>query len=198
MDTRTNSRKFAAAALATLGLGAGSAMADSQLITSAPWSAAAALDFRIVIPSVLYFRVGNATAGTVNELTFSPTTANVGTSAAINPTGGDAAAGAGVNVEIRANRGQVTITATNNVPLGLTTGTAADGYISLATISTSSDNGDLPAPALTNAGGSTSAPTLTANKTTQRNAIWTYQYANASLPSAGAYTGRVTYTATTP
>ena len=194
---RLNS-KLAAAVLATVGLGSGSAMADSQLTVGAPWSAAAALDFRVVIPSVLYFRVGNAAAGSVNELTFTTTTANVGTAVAINPTGGDAGAGAGVNVEIRANRGQVTITATNNVPSGLTTGVVADGYIDLTTISTNSNNVDLPAPALTNAGGTTSAPTLTTNKTTQRTAIWTYQYSNVSLPSAGDYTGRVTYTATTP
>ena len=199
MMTRNPSRKMiAVAALATLGLGAGTASADSQLTVGAPWAAAANLDFRIVIPSVLYFRVGNAAAGSVNELTFSPTTANVGTSVAINPTGGDAAAGAGVNVEIRANRGQVLITATNNVPLGLTTGVPADGFINLNTIATATDNADLPAPALSNAGGTTSSPTLSTNKTTQRSAVWTYQYSNASLPSAGDYTGRVVYTATTP
>ena len=197
MNRIDSTRKLAAAVIATLGLGAGDAIADSQLTVGAPWSAEAALDFRIVIPSVLYFRVGNAANGSVNELTFTTTTANVGTAVAINPTGGDAG-GSGVNVEIRANRGQVTLTANNNVPLGLTTGTAADGYINLNTITTTSNNVDLPAPALSNAGGTTSAPTLTSNKTTQRTAIWTYQYSNVSLPSAGDYTGRVTYTATTP
>ena len=195
MKSSTARTTIAAAVVATSGLFAGNAMADSTLTTAAPWEAAARLDFRIVIPSVLYFRVGNAAS--VTELTFSPTTANVGTGAVISPTGGDAGPGTGVNVELRANRGAVTITATNNVPLGLTTGTAADGYIDLSTISTVSNNADLDAPALSNGGGTTSTPTLSTNKTTQRSAVWTYTYSNSSLPSAGSYTGRVTYTATT-
>ena len=195
MKSSTSRSRIAAAVIATFGLVAGNAMADSTLTTAAPWSAATNLDFRIVIPSVLYFRVGNAAS--ITELTFSPTTANVGTGALISPTGGDAALGTGVNVEIRANRGQVTITATNNVASGLTTGVPADGFINLNTIATSSDNADLGAPALTNAGGTTSTPTLSSNKTTQRTAVWTYTYSNASLPSAGSYTGRVTYTAAT-
>lgn len=194
MKMKTHGKKITVAVLATLGLGAGNALADSQSVGNAPASAAASVDFRVVIPQVLYFRLGSA--ATIDELTFTTTTANVGTAVAIAPTGGDVANG--VSVEVRSNRGQVTLTPTNNVPLGLTNGTPADGYIDLATITVSTSSANIPAPTLSNAGGTTSQPVLNGGKVTQRTANWTFSYANATLPSAGDYTGRVTFTATTP
>jgi hypothetical protein len=63
----------------------------------------------------------------------------------------------------------------------------------------------LPAPVLTNAGGTPVQPTLNAGLVTDRTAVWTFSYLNQTVPSAGTYGGataarggRVTYTATMP
>jgi hypothetical protein len=203
-STQNKVNKLFAATVAALALGAGSASADSIVDAAAPWSAAVNHDFRIVIPGFLYFRVGTDAAGTINQITFTATIANVGTAAAIAGTGGEAGASA-ANVAIRGNTGQVTITEGNNSGgNGLGTGNAADGYISYAEITTSTSTANLPAPTLSNAGGNTSLPVLTGLKSTDRSAVWTYGYANTTVPSAGNYGagggtgGRVTYTATTP
>jgi len=174
--------------------------------TTAPFSVAARLDFRIIIPGFLRFRVGTNIINTVDMITFSPLAADVGNSVSQAGTGGDAGGGSGANVFVQANNGQVTITETNNsLGLGLGTGTASDGYISYAQITTAvSVDAAFLAPALSNAGGGTSTPTLNAGKVTNRTAVWTYGYANTTFPSAGTYGGvginggRVTYTATTP
>ncbi len=178
--------------------------AEQVTDTTAPYSAAARLDFRVIIPAFLYFRVGTADA-TVNQITFdmTGTPGNVGNSTAVAGTGGDAA-GTGVNVVVRGNNGQITITETNNgAGNGLGTGTAADGYISYAEISTTASVAQLPAPTLSNAGGGTALPTLNAGKVTNRTGVWNYSYLNTTAPSAGTYGtsangGRVTYTATMP
>ena len=193
--TKTSIKLAAALALA---VASASAHADSATASGAPWSAATNLDFRIVIPGLLYFRVGTDIPGHINQITFSPTTANVGTSTPMGGTGGDAAASA-VNVVLRANLGQVTITESNNGGgNGLGTGVAADGYIPYTEIFTTSSNNELPPPALSNTGGNTSIPVLNSGRTTNRTAVWTYGYHNNTLPNAGTYSGRVTYTATAP
>ena len=192
-----------ATALALAAAGA-NAHADSTVSSSSSPSAAVSQDFRIVIPGLLYFRVGTDITGHVNQITFTPTTANVGTSTPMGGTGGDAAASA-VTVALRANVGQVTITESNNSGgNGLGTGVAADGYIPYTEIFTTSNAGELQPPALSNAGGNTSMPLLNGGKVTNRTAVWTYGYANTTLPSPGSYGagggtgGRVTYTATAP
>lgn len=193
--TKTSTRLAAAVLLA---VASASAHADSTSDSAAPWSAAVNLDFRIVVPGMLYFRVGTDIAGNINQITFTPTTANLGTSTPMGGAGGDAAASA-VNVVLRANVGQITITETNNGGgNGLGTGVAADGYIPYTEIFTTSSDSQLPPPALSNAGGNTSAPVLNSVKTTNRSAVWTYGYHNNTVPSAGTYDGRVTYTATAP
>jgi hypothetical protein len=193
-------------AAVVLAMASTAAMADSTTDTASPWSAAVSHDFRIVIPGFLFFRVGTDAGGTINQITFTATTANVGNGFSIAGAGGEAAGGSGANVVLRANVGQVTLTESNNsAGNGLGTGDAADGYISYSEISTtSSDAANLPAPTLSNAGGNTSAPVLNSNKTTNRTAVWTYAYSNNTVPSAGNYGagggtgGRVTYTATAP
>jgi len=172
---------------------------------SAPFSVAARLDFQIIIPGFLRFRVGT-NSSTIDMITFSPSAADVGNSVPQAGTGGDAGGGSGANVVVQANNGQVTITESNNsVSAGLGTGTASDGFISYAQITTTpSVDVLLTAPTLSNGGGGTSTPTLNAGKVTNRTAVWTYGYANATIPSAGTYGGvninggRVTYTASTP
>lgn len=191
---------FSAAAL----LIPAAATAEQVTDTTAPYSAAARLDFRVIIPAFLYFRVGTADA-TVNQLTFdmSGSPGSVGNATAVAGTGGDAA-GTGVNVVVRGNNGQITITETNNsAGNGLGTGVVGDGYISYAEIATSATVAQLPAPTLSNAGGGTALPTLNAGKVTNRTGVWNYSYLNTTTPAAGTYGtsangGRVTYTATMP
>jgi hypothetical protein len=163
----------------------------------------ARIDFSVVIPRFLSFRVGT-TGVTIDQITFSPTAATVGNSTPISGTGGDAGAGTAANVSVLGNGGQITISEANNsAGAGLKHATLAD-TISYTEITTSSSDGNLPAPALSNAGGNTSTPVLNgASSVTNRTAVWTYAYANTTIPSAGTYGtsakgGRVTYTASMP
>lgn len=162
------------------------------------------LNFTLLYPRFLRFRVGAAASGSVNALEFAPTVMNLGNATPLAGTGGDVA-GSTVTVEVVGNNGQITITPTNNSGgLGLGTGTAADGYISYGQISTASNNASLPAPTLSDAGGVASQPALSSSLVTNRAAQWTFSYQNQTVPSAGTYGagggtgGRVTYTASMP
>lgn len=199
----TNMKKLAVAVAVVGAMTSGSAMAASATDTTTPFSVANNLDLRIVIPAFLYFRVGTDSA-TVDRITFSPTAAQLGTGAPIAGTGGDAAAGSGANVAVRGNNGQVVVGTTVSAATGMGTGTAADGFINFNQIGTaSSDAANFPAPALANAGIANVNVALGggpvgAGKVTVRSAVWTYSYANTTVPSAGTYNGTVTYTATMP
>lgn len=200
-------KKLAAALVSASALFSGAAQAESVLDTAAAFSAAARHDFRVVIPAFLFFGVGPgattpmvANAG-IGAITFTVPAASVGNATPVAGTGGDAAASA-ANVRVIGNNGQVTITATNDGGgNGLGTGVVADGYIPLTQITTTASNAALPAPALTNAGGTTSLPTV-ASKVTNQAGTWTYSYLNTVTPGSGTFggvgRGRVTYTATMP
>jgi hypothetical protein len=185
-------------------LAAEPARADSQTDNAAPFTINRSLTFRITYPRFLRFRVG-ATGATINQITFSPTVAQVGNAIPVLGTGGEAGGGTAATVEIVGNFGQITITPTNDsAGLGLGTGTVADGYIDYGQIETQTSSAQLPAPVLSNAGGTAVQPLLNTALVTQRSAVWTYRYLNATVPSAGSYGagggtgGRVTYTATMP
>ena len=166
-------------------------------------STTAHLDFSIVIPRFLSFRVGTVGA-TIDQITFTVPAASVGNSTPVAGTGGDAGGGSAANVSVLGNGGQITISESNNgTGTGLQHATLADtiSYSEIAT--SSSDAVNLNAPTLSNAGGNTSTPVLSAGNVTNRSAVWTYAYANTTIPSAGTYGtsakgGRVTYTATMP
>ena len=194
--------RILAATMATLALGSGSAFAASGTSTAAPATVANQVNFSILIPAFLTFRVGTVGA-TINTMLFSVPAANVGNSTAVAATGGDApAGGTGVNVSVLGNRGQVTITTTVAAATGLGTGTPADGFINYNQISTVSSNvAGLNAPALANAGIPAVLPTLGsggAGRVTNQVAIWNYSYLNTTVPSSGTYSGSATYTATMP
>ena len=207
MNTFTKSikRTALATALATVGLLPQYAAAESAAVSGAgalSTTPAVRLDFAIVIPRFLQFRVGSAGA-TIDLITFTVPAANVGDSSVIAGAGGDLGAGQ-VTVILRANSGQVTITPTNS-SVGLGLGNGVPGQtISYADISTaSSAAATLAAPTLSNAGGTATTPTLNAGNVTNRNATWTYTYLNTTTPNSGTYGtsangGRVTYTASTP
>lgn len=165
-------------------------------------SAAAHLDISVVVPRVLKFRVGTAGA-TVDQITFTVPDTSIGVPGSIAGTGGDAGGGSGANVSVMGNGGQVTITETNNSGgAGLKHPTLSD-TISYAWITTTSSDPNLNPPTLSNAGGSTSTPSLNTSNVTNRTAVWTYAYTNPQIVSAGTYGtsangGRVAYTATMP
>ncbi|MEJ2059764.1 MAG: hypothetical protein P8Y64_04680 [Gammaproteobacteria bacterium] len=193
MNTMKTIILSAALAMATV---PGIAAAQSTSATGGgALNASAKLDFQVVVPAFLYFRVGTAGA-TIDQIGFNVPGANVGDGTAVAGTGGDAGGGA-VNVVLRSNAGQVTITPTNNSASGLSDG--AGNNISWSDITATSSDSNLPTPTLSNAGGTAVQPTLNgASSVTTRTATWTYSYANNSVVPAGTYTGQVTYTAATP
>ena len=195
-----------------------SAHAESTFTTPATTgsTATARLDFTIVIPQVLFLRVGTssgntATDGTISTVTFTVPGANVGDSSVIAGVGGDLAAGA-VTVRVYGNGGNISLNSTTTGPL--TTGTAGETIpwsqisvagAALAATTSGFTNASITHPAFNTgaSGGTGTAATLTAtNRLVRVEGKWTYTYLNATLPAAGSYggtiakNGRVTYTAT--
>ncbi|HEX4389031.1 MAG TPA: hypothetical protein VH109_10440 [Steroidobacteraceae bacterium] len=185
--------------------------AESNFQTgAAALTATAHVDFQITIPKFLFLRVGTGTGtaaggfannATIDEITWAPTAAQVGTGA-LTGTGGDLTGGV-ETAAVVANNGNVVLSST-------TTSALSDGggdTISYAQITTTAAHNTtgttLAAPAL--ADGATTNVTLTAvGKIVQQDAQWTYKYANTLVPPAGTYGGvnvnggRVTYTAALP
>ncbi|MDO9638463.1 MAG: hypothetical protein Q7J44_07970 [Pseudotabrizicola sp.] len=183
------------------------ASAESQLVTAG--NAQAALDFRVIIPRVLFLGVGagaltvppvNNTS--VNLVTFDYTT-NPG---AVGAGAGSPAAvitGAVVPVRVVGNNGQIVLTAA-------TVGALSNGVpgetIPWTQITATSSLAALPSPVIPASGtGAGSNVTLSSGtKITDRTADWTFSYANTAVVPAGTYgaivanNSRVTYTATMP
>ncbi len=166
------------------------ANAESNFAVGAGATAPARLDFEIVIPPFVYFRVGNA--GSINTINFSPTATDIATPGATTAaTGGDAAGGTAVNVVLISNGGDVTITP-SNLNGGLTSG--VNPPISYSQITTTS--GAIAAPTLTDAGGTAETIASGANGITNLTDVWIYTYTNpATPPAVGTYSDTVTYTA---
>jgi hypothetical protein len=180
------------------------AHASDGMDNAAPFTLTRNLNFRINYPRFLRFRVGS-TGGVINQITFTVPATQVGLSTAVAGTGGEAGGGTAATVQVVANNGQVTITATNNSGgLGLGNGVVGDPRIDYNQISTLTSDANLPAPVLSNLGGTSSLPVLTtAPFVTNRTATWTFSYLNTTVPAPGTYGtsargGRVTYTATMP
>jgi hypothetical protein len=173
-------------------------------------TATAHVDFQITIPKFLFLRVGTgtgsasggyATLATIDEITWAPTAAQVGTGV-LAGTGGDLAGGTETAVVV-ANNGNVTLSSTTTGPLS----DGAGDTISFTKITTTASHNTttttLAPPAL--ADGATTTTTLTAvGKVVQQDAKWAYTYSNNTTPPAGTYggvnvnAGRVTYTASVP
>ena len=184
--------------------------AESNFQTGAgTLTATAHVDFQITIPQFLFLRVGNgtgtaaggyATLAAIDEITWAPTAAQVGTGS-LAGTGGDLTGGVETAVVV-ANGGIVTLSSTTTG--ALSDGAAPPDTISFGTITTTASHNTtgttLLAPAL--ADGATTTISLTpVGKVVQQDAKWAYTYANATSPAAGTYgginvrNGRVTYTA---
>ena len=204
---KRSKQSLVACLLASLTTMAGNVLADSDSASGAtPLSASANLDFRVVIPAVLRFRVGNDGNGNINEIRFDPAVATLGDGTDTSATsGGDISPGV-VTVSLLSNAGQITITESNNSGgTGLNNGTVGENIPYSEILTTSSDPTNFAAPTLSNAGGGTSTPTPTSgnNKVTNRSETWTFTYDNTAVYPAGDYGtssngGRVTYTAASP
>lgn len=186
------------------------ARAESEFRTgsASPLTATANLDFVIVVPKVLYLRVGAgnnmASLGTINMISFTVPAASVGISTPIAATAGSGDLGNGiVTARVLGNNGSITLSATTAGPLTTPLGdTLSYGQITTAATTLTSVT-PLPAPVL--ASGATTNTTVPAvANVVSRDARWTYSYANAALVAPGTYggvninNGRVVYTASMP
>ncbi len=164
----------------------GPAIADIGIDTGAGGRADAQLDFRINIPTFIYFRVG-AGAG-VDEVVFSPSEDDIANQGATIASSGIVA------VRVVSNGGQVTLSTPNDVSLN-----SGANSISFAQIDTS-NTGNIAPPTLrsNSVPGSSLVATGTAPITVEDDS-WTYTYNNPPIPPApGTYLGTVIYTAAIP
>lgn len=212
MKRSTLKLSFAAVAVAIAGVPM-LAQAESATVSAAtgPLTTSARLDFRIVIPKVLFLRVGTgglfgaAANTTVDLIDFTVPAANVGNGTAVAGTGGDLGAGA-VTALLRSNAGNVTLTA--NTLGALNNGVAGDtipwsqiGILNTNLVTPAFAN-TLPHPAALPLSGASAnfAPAAVA-KVTNVGSTWTFSYLNSATVPAGTYggintnNGRVTYTA---
>lgn len=179
------------------------ASAESQLITGATGSASARLDFRVIIPRVLFLGVGTGAAGLANNSTIDMVTFDYTTNPAAVGTAGAAAgvvSGNVVPVRVLGNNGQISLTAT---PIGtLTNGTET---LPWSDITATTSLAALPSPIIP-ANGTGAAVNVTISsgtRITDRSANWTFSYANSAPAAPGTYggtatNGRVIYTAAMP
>jgi len=189
--------------------------AESNVTTGAgTLTATAHVNFAVVIPKVLYLRVGTGSTytgttpsltsvATIDTVTFSPASGAVGNGTAVAGTGGDLNNGI-ETAAIVSNFGSVTLTAT-------ATGALSDGagdtipYTQITTASsTLTSTTALPAPVLSNTTSNSVVLTAPANKLITEDAKWTFSYLNTVAAPAGTYgatvanNGQITYTATMP
>lgn len=176
------------------------ASAESQLITGAG-SAVAHLDFRVVVPRVLFLGVGTGAGGLTNNTTIDTVTFDYTSNPAAVGTGAAAGAITGnvVPVRVVGNNGQVSLTAATT---GALTNATAD-TIPWSEITATSSLAALPSPVIpaTGTGAGSNVTLSSGTKITDRSANWTFSYANTAVVAPGTYgttNGRVTYTASMP
>lgn len=174
-------------------------------------SASARLDFITNIDKYLFFRIGAGAyptaSSTIDTVAFvltpsipsTPTTPINGNGVGVNWSGAIPTMAAGTSllpVEVRSNAGQVTIRATATTALN----SGADN-IPLSSIVITSSDANLPAPLVPNSGTGASVNVTGSsftNLVTARAANWTFAYNNPVIPSAGNYTGQITFSASAP
>ncbi|MHB8528113.1 MAG: hypothetical protein ACYC8V_01200 [Caulobacteraceae bacterium] len=186
------------------------AHAESTFATGAgsPITAAAHLDFTIVVPKFIYARVGTganmATDGSIDNIVYTVAAANVGTGTAVAGVGGDLTGGV-VTARVMGNNGAITFGSTTTGPLSDGAGDTISYAQISATAATNTSVAILAHPAL--ADGATTNETLPNNisaKVTNIDAKWTFSYLNTNIVPPGTYggvnlnAGRVVYTASMP
>lgn len=172
------------------------ASAESQLVIgSGP--ATADLNFRIVVPRVLFLAVGTGATGLADNTTEDTVTFDYTTNPGALGTGAAAGAISGnvVPVKVMGNNGVIALTSSNTGALtNATSDTIPWSQITVA----SSDTTNFPSPAPT---GASVNVAVTSGKVTSRTANWTFSYANSAVVAPGTYgttNGKVTYTASMP
>ncbi|MDQ0026681.1 hypothetical protein J2X90_004508 [Variovorax paradoxus] len=200
-----------AAAAATLAPFA--SQAESNFVTttgSTTPAASAKLDFKIVVPKVLFLQVGTGTSmadnGTVDMVQFDVPGASIGNGTKVTGTNGGTPGS--VTVRVLGNIGALSLTNATTGPLtsiaGNTTIPWSDISVTAAALATPTPGytaGFIDHPTFNDTSGTSLAAT---NGVVRREGSWTFQYANTSVVPAGTYgdtaakNGRVTYTATAP
>jgi hypothetical protein len=191
------------------------AYAESNVQTGAATAspgATAHVDFSIVIPKILYLRVGTGssystgnltTNNAIDLITFSPTAAQLGNGIAVAGVGGDLTNGV-ETAAIVSNSGNVTLNAVATGPLTNGLGDSIPFSQITTTATTLTSGTALPAPTLTNTTSTNVLLTAPGTKVIVQDAKWTFAYANSAFVPTGTYGGvntnggRVVYTATMP
>jgi hypothetical protein len=191
------------------------AFAESNVQTGAATSspgATAHLDFSVVIPKILYLRVGTGSTyssgaltsvSTVDLITFTPAAGTVGNGTAVAGIGGDLTGGV-ETAAIVSNSGNVTLNATASGALSDGNGDSIPFTQITTAATTLTSTTALPAPVLSNGVSGNVVLTAPATKLITQDAKWTFSFANAANVPAGTYGGvnvnnsRVIYTATMP
>lgn len=178
------------------------ASAESQLVVGTG-NATARLDFRVIVPRVLFLGVGTGAAAAIpaNNTTVDAVTFDYSTNAVALGTGAAAGSITGnvVPVRVIGNNGVIALTAATTG--ALTNGTA--DTIAWTEISATSSLAALPSPVIpaTGTGAASNVTVSSGTKVTDRSANWTFSYANSAVVAPGTYgttNGRVTYTAAMP
>ncbi|GAA6142152.1 hypothetical protein [Hydrogenophaga sp. 5NK40-0174] len=188
-------KHIALAALAAATLAAPMMASAESTVRNGNGDATARLNFRVVVPRVLFLGVGTGAGNigdattrvnTVDRLTFNIPSADVGN--------GVGTAAQVVDVRVKGNSGQIALAA-NSGSLGPTNATSDVIPWGDFTMS-SSDATNLAVPAV---GTSINvAPDSAGGKLTERVAQWSFSYNNTAAIPAGRYDGQITYTASAP
>jgi hypothetical protein len=173
------------------------ASAESQLVIGAG-TAAADLNFRVVVPRVLFLAVGTGAAGLTTNTAVDTVTFDYSTNPAALGTGAAAGAITGnvVPVRVLGNNGVIALTSTNSGALTNATGDTIP-WSQITAASSDATGFGSPAPS----GASVNLGLSSGTKVTSRTANWTFSYANAAVVAPGTYgvtNGQVTYTASMP
>ena len=174
------------------------AQAESRIThghATASLSASVSLDFRVIVPRVLFVSIGSgsnmAINTTIDRVDFNVPAGDVGTGNATAATSGSGAYP--VTARVMSNGNSVSFTATGSAG-GLTSGAQSIPWSQIAPVS----GGALPHPAI-GTGTAGVAATLTASGgIVDKSATWNFSYSNSSPLAAGNYNGRVFYTAALP
>jgi len=200
--------KALAAALALAAPLAAHAESNFQSAVSGTLTATARVDFTIVIPRILFLRVGTgtnlATDTTINLITFNVPGASIGNGTPVVATAGSGDLSNGtVTARLIGNVGAVTFGV--STPGAISNGTDTINYTEITTTAAALTGVStlLAAPTLVNGAGATASLPAVAG-VVNRGAQWTYAYANTNPVASGAYggvgvnNGRATYTAVSP
>jgi hypothetical protein len=192
-----------AACLAGAGLAMAPTLAQAEsgfaTATSGTLTATARLDFRVVIPRILFLQVGtgtlNANNTTVDLIDFTVGASGLGTGTAVTSANT-------VTARVISSVGAINLSA--STVGALSNGSQSISYSQIAgTASVLTSATALAHPALGD-GVSNSVSVPATNGVVNRDATWTFSYSNAAVVPAGTYGGvntnnsRVTYTATSP